>query len=212
MKARRAASVAVNARTTVQSILANVLQVTNVLDAYAIDNSQSTSQTVGGVTIGPNAVYVCVAGGASYDIATAILAKKPPGCNTSGSTAVIVQDTNPLYSPPYPQYTINYQVAAATPILFSVVMASSQQVPSNALTLVQNAIIEAFSGADGGSRARIGSTIYASRFYSSIASLGSWAQIISLEIGISAANENVVVMQINQVPTVAASNITLTLQ
>jgi len=49
--------------------------------------------------------------------------------------------------------------------------------------LVQNAIIGAFAGADGGPRASIGTTLYASRFYAPVASLGSWAQIISIEIG-----------------------------
>ena len=55
--------------------------------------------------------------------------------------------------------------------------------PADAVTQIQNAIIAAFAGADGGPRARIGSTIFALRFASSIIALGSWAQIISIQIG-----------------------------
>ena len=55
--------------------------------------------------------------------------------------------------------------------------------PANALTLVQNAIISAFSGGDGGTPAKIATKVFASRFYSTIAALGSWAQINSILIG-----------------------------
>ena len=62
-------------------------------------------------------------------------------------------------------------------------MTNTTNVPSNALSLVQNAIINAFAGNDGKSPARIGTTLFASRFYSTIASLGDWAQIISIKVG-----------------------------
>ncbi len=68
-------------------------------------------------------------------------------------------------------------------MLFQVNLADNPQVPADAELLVEAAIINAFSGADGGPRARIGGTIYASRFYSAVALLGSWAQIVSILIG-----------------------------
>ena len=48
---------------------------------------------------------------------------------------------------------------------------------------VRAAIVAAFSGQDGGSRARIGTTLYVSRFYAPVALLGSWAQIVYIKIG-----------------------------
>ena len=51
------------------------------------------------------------------------------------------------------------------------------------MTQIQQAIMAAFAGADGLPRARIGSTILASRFYPPIVKLGSWAQILSVTIG-----------------------------
>ena len=55
--------------------------------------------------------------------------------------------------------------------------------PSNASSLIKAAIISAFAGADGGSRAKIGSTVYASRYYAGVAALGAWANIVSIQIG-----------------------------
>ena len=58
---------------------------------------------------------------------------------------------------------------------------------SNALTLIQNAIVSAFAGADGGPRAKIGSTVFASRYYAGVIALGSWAQIVDIQLGVSGA-------------------------
>lgn len=99
-----------------------------------------------------------------------------------GNTTVTAYDNNPLYTAPI-AYSITYQVPAALAILFAVIIKNGPTVPSNAAALVQAAIIEAFAGEDGGARARIGSQIFASRYYSAVAALGSWAQIISLTVG-----------------------------
>jgi small basic protein len=180
---RRQTSVVLNSRTTLQSILANVLAVSGVLDALAVENDTSSAVTIGGVSVGANSMFVCVSGGASAAIAQAIFQKKSPGCGMTGNTTVVVYDTNSGYSSPYPAYNITYQTAAALTVLIAVTIANSTLVPNNALSLVQTAVLAAFNGADGGSRARIGSKIFASRFYTEIASLGSWAQIVSVYLG-----------------------------
>jgi hypothetical protein len=59
-------------------------------------------------------------------------------------------------------------------------------VPSDAATQIQTAVLNAWAGSDGGPRMRIGSTVYASRFYAAVATLGPWAQIIEIELGSSA--------------------------
>lgn len=180
---RRQQSVAANAVGMLDSILGAVLAVSGVVDAYVIDNPQSTSQTIGGMTLNANSVYVCVAGSFTpLTVAQAIWTKKPPGCNYTGNTSATVTDPNPVYSIP-PSYTVSFQTAVNTPIFFAVSIKNSSTVPSNALTLIQGAIDNAFSGEDGGIVPRIGSMIFASRFYSGIASLGSWAQIITLQLG-----------------------------
>jgi hypothetical protein len=182
---RRQQSVALNAVSVNDAILANVLSVPGVVDAYVIDNPAATAVTVGGVTLNANSLYVCVAGSASQlAVGTAIWNKKPPGCNYTGNTSVTVVDPNPLYFTP-PSYTVTFETAINTPIFFQVTLKNSSSVPSTALTQIQAALDTAFSGQDGGIVPRIGSEIFASRFYSDIAPLGAWAQIISVQIGCS---------------------------
>lgn len=184
-EARRAASVAINAVNTNDAIKGNVLAVANVIDAYVTDNPTGSSVTIGGVSVAAHSLYVCVSGGASADIADAIWRKKPPGCGMVGSTSVVVTDSNVGYVVPYPTYTISYQVAAPLQIIFAVSIQNSTAVPSNAAALIQQAIVSAFAGGDGGPRAQIGATTYASRFYAPIYALGPWVEIINVQIGSS---------------------------
>lgn len=182
-EARRAASVAQNSVGSLPSIRGAVLSVPGVLDAYVTENDSASSQTIGGVSLAPNSIYVAVDGGNSDDVARAIWSKKAPGCAYNGNTTVIVQDTNSGYQPPLPSYSVSFEIPDPLAILYAVKIANSPQVPADAVTQIQNAIMSAFSGADGGARATIGATIYASRYYAPVANLGSWAQIISIKVG-----------------------------
>lgn len=180
---RRALSVAQNSLGSLPSILGAVLSVPNVVDAYVTENTTASPVTVGGQTLVANSVYVCASGGTDAAVAQAIWTRKAPGCAYTGSTTVTVTDTNSGYSIPYPTYTVKFQRPTSLPICFAVTMTNNTGIPSNALAQVQAAIQSGFSGADGGQRARIGSTIYGSRYYADVAALGSWAQIVSITIG-----------------------------
>lgn len=182
-EARRAASVALNSIGSIPSVLGSVLDASGILDAYVTENTSASPATIGGVALNANSLYVAAVGATNLDVATRIWKKKAPGCNYTGNTAVTVVDSNSGYSPPLPSYTITFERPSFLAILFAVSIANNPQVPSNATALIQSAIIAAFAGVDGGTRARIGSTIYASRFYAAIAALGSWAQIILLQVG-----------------------------
>jgi hypothetical protein len=182
-EARRAASVAQNAAGFPSAIAGAVANVPGVIDWYVYDNAANTSTVVGGVTIAANSIYVCVAGGASAAVAQAIWSKKNPGCSYTGNTTVTVYDTNSGYTPAYPSYSVTYQVPTSTPICVLVTLKNSAQVPSNVAAQVQAAMQAAFLGSDGGPRARIGSQLFASRFYAGVAALGAWAQIVSILIG-----------------------------
>jgi len=207
---RRRQSVALNSQGSVPSVRGAVLSVANVLDAYVVDNPLGTPAVVGGVTLLANSLYVCVAGGAVQDVANAIWSKKGPGCNYSGSTAVTVFDTDG-YTAPFPQYTVKLDIATGLPILYAVQIANVPGLPSNITQLVQNAITAAFTGADGGQRARIGRTIYASRYYPGIENINPNVELISVQIGTTTANQNSVGVNINQIPTLSANNIVVTL-
>jgi hypothetical protein len=182
---RRSASVAQNSLGSLPSILGAVLNVPGVIDAYVTENNQSTNQTIGGVTLKANSVYVAVLGGASQAVAQAIWSRKAPGCAYNGTTTVTVLDTSTGYTPPYPSYQVSFQIPAALNIVVAVNIVNSVTVPSNAVTLIQNAIIGAFAGVDQGPPAQIGTTMYASRFYAPVAALGTWAQIVDILLGSS---------------------------
>jgi hypothetical protein len=180
---RRAASVALNSAGTLPAVRAAVLNVDGVLDAYVTENPTASPVTVGGISIAARSLYVAVAGGVPADVAKAIWSKKSPGCGYTGNTTVAVQDTNSGYQTPYPSYNVTFQTAASLPVIFAVQIFNSATVPADASTQIQNAIIAAFAGEDGGDAAAIGSTVFASRFYAGIASLGGWARIVSILIG-----------------------------
>lgn len=189
---RRQNSVAGNASAVNNAVLGAVLAVPNVLDAYVIDNPSNAASTIGGVSIAANSLYVCAAGGTSQAVANAIWTKKPPGIPTQGSTTETVTDTNAGYVTPYPTYTINYQISNSLSIYFLVQVKNSTDIPSDALTQIQKALQTAFTGADSGSRARIGSTLFAGRYYAGIVGLGSWAQVLSITMGSSDTSAAVV--------------------
>jgi hypothetical protein len=182
-EARRASSVALNSRGSLPAILGAVLAVPNVLDAYVTENATGSPVTINGVSIAAHSIYVAVVGGDPQAVGQAIWSRKAPGCGYVGNTTVTVVDSNSGYVLPLPSYSVTFQTPAGLPFVFKVSIASNAQVPANAATLIQQTILSAFVGADGGTRARIGSTVFASRFYAGIASLGPWVQIISILIG-----------------------------
>lgn len=175
--------------------------------------SGSLTSAVGGVRLAAKSLYVAAVGGAAQAIGQAIWTKKSPGCNYNGNTTVTVTDpgtTQFPYSPPLPSYQVTFETPPSTTILMAVSMQQNPSVPSNAVALVQQAIINAFTGADGGQRARIGSYVFASRYYGGITALGPWALIYSILLGVGSATQTSVLMQINQEPTLNVSNISVT--
>lgn len=87
-EARREQSVALNSRQVLDAVLANVLAVPGVLDAYATENDTGGNVTIGGVTLQKNCIYVCVSGGDPALVANAIWAKKGPGCAYAGVSTI----------------------------------------------------------------------------------------------------------------------------
>jgi hypothetical protein len=180
---RRFASVAKNSVGSIPSVLANVLEVDDVLDAYVTENVANSPQTVGGVLLGPKTIYVAAVGGDSEAVARAIWRKKAPGCGYNGNTNVTIYDDNSGYDPPYPAYSVSFQRPDALSVLFKVSIQNNALIPADAEAQVQTAIIAAFAGTDGSQRVRIGSEIFAANFYRSILLLGSWAQIKTIKVG-----------------------------
>lgn len=207
---RRRDSVALNARGSLPSIYSAVADVPGVIDAYVTENTTSAPLSVGSVTLVPHSIWVAVVGGEAADIAGAIWRKKNPGSNYNGNTSYTIEDKEG-YSYPYPSYVVRWETPDALPILFAVQIAANPSLPSDIVSLVKAAIIDAFNGVDGGQRARIGSVIYASRYYAPVGAISSNISILSLLVGTSSATQPSVAVPINRRPTLSASNISVTL-
>lgn len=208
---RRKQSVAINAAGTLPSIYAAAFDVDGVIDAYVTENDTDNPITIGGVTLVKHSVYVAAAGGVPLDVATAIWKKKSAGANWNGNTSVTVTDTS-LGITPAPTYTVLFETPATQDILFAVSIAASPSLPANISDLVKAAIINAFNGGDGGSRARIGGTIYAGRYYAPISAVQAGAiEILSVKIGTTTATLDSLTVNIDRLPVVSAANITVTL-
>jgi len=209
---RRKNSVALNAHGSPAAIKAAVLNVAGVLDCYVQDNPTGSSANYGATSkaIAAHAVYVSVVGGANTDIATAIWSKKDLGCDMVGSVTTTVYDTEG-YSTPYPSYSIKHDRPSGLAIKMAVTIKGSTTTPTDAITQIKAAVISAFSGGDGLPRARVGSTVYASRYYSPVAML-SWSPlIVSIKIGTSTATLDSVNVGIDQVPGLASADISVTI-
>jgi hypothetical protein len=208
---RRQQSVALNAVGSLPSIYANVFDVDGVSDVYVAENTGSSNLVRGSITLLPHSIYVAAVGGLALDVATAIWKKKSVGADYNGNTSVTVTDQSG-YSIPYPTYTVKFQVPTPQPILFAVQLANTPGLPSDIVAQVKAAIISAFSGGDGGPRARIGSTIYASRFYGPVSLVKpGFVQINSIKIGTSTATLDALTIDIGYAPTVTPANISVTL-
>ncbi len=210
---RRKNSVALNAVNSMQSIYAAVLAVPNVLDAYVIDNSTNSTVNTGSTNypVIANSVYVAVAGGAEADIAQAIWSKKSLGCSYNGNTTYTITDTSGGVTP-YPTYNVKWQTPAALPVYFAVSITNNAALPSNISTLVRDAIVASFNGADGGTRARIGSTLVSGRYYAGVNATSEYVEILSIFLGSAASPTGLsLAVGIDQRPTLDPANITVTL-
>lgn len=210
---RRKNSVATNALSSVPSIRAAVLAVPNVLDAYVIDNSTNAAVTVGATSysVAANSVYVAVSGGSEADIAQAIWGKKSLGCSYNGNTTYTLTDESGGVTP-YPTYDVTWETPAALPVYFAIDIVNSPALPSNITSFIKQAIVDAFAGTDGGSRARIGATLYAGRYYAGVSATDENVEILSIALGTSASPTGTsLAVGIDQRPTLDAVNIAVTL-
>lgn len=212
-EARRFASVSKNAHGSAAAIRGSVWDVDGVIDVYTYDNFTGST-----VNIGPTAfpvpahcVYVAAVGGTNADVANAIYLKKDGGCNLTGNTTVVVQDTESGVAFPYPEYSIKFHRPAALPIKFSVNIKNSAALPSNITALVKQSVIDTFNGLNGFQRARIGGEIYASNYYGPIAQIANSVQVLSIKVGTTTPTLDSVAVGVDQAPTVSESDIVVVL-
>lgn len=211
-EARRQASVALNARGSLQSVFANVFAVPDVIDVYAAENVTNSTVPIGSTNYQmlPHSLLVSVVGGDNEEIADAIWRKKDIGCDMNGDTTIIVVDSEG-YLPPYPQYSIKFERPTPLPILIEVQLADSASLPVDIVALVKAAVIATFTGADGGSRVRIGSLLLASKFYPGVIAIGPEVSVLSILLGDVYADGNSLLIGVDQAPTIDENDIDVVL-
>ena len=151
-----------------------------------------------------------VAGGAgTYSLNAA----NGPGAFTNAAfeSGQILQIPDTTYSYPQPVYPVVWTAAQPTPINVQVTLAAASNPPGDALAQLQGSsgLANTFSGADGGSPAGIGRTVYGSRFYQTINQLFHGVNIISVLVGTSTPNAAQQTININQYPTLGTITLVL---
>lgn len=211
---RRKDSVFRGSRNQDGSVRAALLATSGVLDAYVWSNREDATVNKGTTNfpILPHSIYISVYGGSDADVAGAIFGTYNPGANMNGDTTYTIMDDS--YQPPQPQYLMQWQRAVATPVYFRVTIDGSLNPPSDITSQVQQVIQNAFNGlVDGIPKSRIGSTISASRYYAPVIAIDSSSvSILSLTVSLDNSTFGAsVTMGIDQVPTISASNIVVTI-
>jgi uncharacterized phage protein gp47/JayE len=211
---RRQNSVALNSVNMVQSVYANVLDVPDVIDCFVRDNPTGATVNYGATNypLVAHSLVVSVVGGTEDDVARAIWQKKPPGCNYNGNTTVTVTDDSG-YDVPVPTYEVTFLVPTDAPAFFVVNIADNPLLPANIVSLTQAAIVASFNGVDGGSRARIGSTIVAGRYYAGVSAINENVNVLSILMSLDSGSidDTSIAFGIDQRPTITAANVTVNL-
>ncbi len=204
-EARRLQSVSANAIGILPAIRAAVLASGTDLTppqppllVYTSENVTSAPVTIGTVSLLPHSILVSVAGGNSAAIAQAIWSKNSGGADYNGNTTVTITDSSNLPSAPYPIYPVTYWTATGEPVYLAVTLRNVRGLPANIVALTQEAVVNTMNSVQA-----IGTTIYASQFFSAIYAISSFVEIISLYIGLASTPvSSSVSLEMNQYPTV----------
>lgn len=214
MERRRWESVALNAIGTVPAIRAAVLDIRDVTDCYVIENKTGETVTVGTTSypLKSHSVYVGVTGGDDEEIARTIWRKKDLGCDMNGNTTVTILDSTALKMP-YPEYEIVFNRPDPVNIKFLITIQRDVALPSDIELRIKNAVMDAFNGNRAGfDRERMAAIIYASSYYTIVATVTTRINIISLLIGTETADSSIVTTGIDQVPVIQSEDITVVMQ
>ena len=202
---RRRETVAANAKGSIEAIGAAVLKLTGVADCYYTQNVENITVEEGATNypLAPHSVYVCVVGGEDDEIARAIWTKKSDGSNTNGSVLKIVKDESVNYRRP-PEYKIKFNRPDLIPISLKITISANANLPSNVVSLIQEAVISSVTGEN---RLRIASEIFASRFYCPILAVDSNINILGIEMIIGGAQLASALSGIDQLYTLDVNDI-----
>ena len=208
---RRYDSVAQLSNGSINALRGAVASLDGVSDIYVTENTTGNTVTAGvtNYSLLPHSIYVAVVGGTNTEIAETIWRRKNAGSDMNGNTTVQIFDTD-SYSTPYPAYNITFNRPTATTVYVEVNIDNNSNLPADVTQVIQEAILEIFSGEAGNGRGRIGGTVYAAAYYTAISDISDSINVLSIYIGTSASpNTTSVSFGIDQTPVLSANQITV---
>ena len=205
LRSRLEQSVAINGVGNVQSLVAELKNISGVIDAVAQENISNKPQTYYGITLEPHSVGVSVFGGDDVAIAKAIKEKKAMGCDTSGSYTVSFSTDNNGEGRYEYKITRPQPVAVAMKITFF-----APNMDKMTQETVKRAVINDFLGQGANKRVSFAETLYSSRFYSVIQQVTA-VPVGSIEVKVGNGDfDRRVIINADQQPTITESDITFT--
>ena len=140
-----------------------------------------------------------------YTLSEDVGTSSPDLSLTSGT---VIQVPDKSYQVPYPTYDVMFTRPIDVPIYFTVLISDNAGLPATIEADVKAAILNAWTGGDGGVPARIGSGIHASRFYPPVTAISIYCHIVTILLGTSPSpGDTDIQMDIDQRPTLVAGNI-----
>lgn len=209
---RRRESVALNARSTVNAVYANVAQCDGVIAVYAIDNKKNVVETIDNYNLKPHSIFVSVIGGDDTEITKAIYDNLSAGCDYNGNTTI--QITN--------EYTqavedVIFYRPAAYNIFVKVQIQNNAALPDNYEAIIKEAVYNNFYGLDTETvinnepllRIKMNDDLYSSRFTPSILNAGL-ANVLTVQLSTDGVTwNNSLHMPITSNPTLDQNNISV---
>ena len=208
---RRRESVALNARSTVNAVYANVAQCDGVIAVYAVDNKKNIAETIDNYSLTPHSIFVSVIGGENADIAKAIYDNLSAGCDYNGNTSV---DITNEYSGAVE--TVKFYRPTQFDIYVKVQIQNNASLPDDYENIIKQAVYNNFYGLDDLKinnepllRLKMNDDLYSSRFTPSILNVGI-ANVLTVQLSLDGTTwVNNVHIPITANPTLDQSNITI---
>ena len=197
---RRIDSVSKNSHGLAESVGGSVANLTGVIACRIEQNRGDDQIEVLGITIPPHSVYLSVYGGDVDEIGMTMHEKLDAGCGTAGNTSVTVTDPSNGSRNVY-----YFTIAELTNLYVRVNTAAGAVYDADN---VKEAILANLNGeTDAYSRAKMGDTVFASRFYQDVIDAGL-TDLVSVEVGLSAGSYGQSAsFNLDQMPVLDAANI-----
>lgn len=179
---RRYKSVALNSRSSLQSVYSRLAALNGVIAVCVRQNRGDETIRIDGVEIKAHSVYVCILGGNDNDIASALYATVSAGCDYTGDSVVEVKD--PIT---HTKDRVSFNRPKERAIKVQVTIRKTDGLPSNAEQAIKDCILQNFLGSEQAqihsltplNRVVMGDDLYSSRFYPTL-SANNFQSVISI--------------------------------